>query len=157
MNEFHNLNIRRMEIKDYGEVCKLEKEIFPCPWSKSEIWKILSEDKFALSLVAEIQNEIVGYSFIWVVCDEVHIGNFAIKEEYREKKIGTRLLQYIIDEASKLGGMFFYLEVRKSNSPAINLYKKFGFVPLSIRKKYYADNDEDAIVMCKYLNGVLQT
>ena len=146
-----------MEIRDYGEVCKLEKEIFPCPWSKSEIWKILSEDKFALPLVAEIQDEIVGYSFTWIVCEEVHIGNFAVKEGYRKRKIGTMLMQYIIEEASKQGGKFFYLEVRKSNCPAINLYKRFGFEPLSIRKKYYADNDEDAIVMCKYLDGVLQT
>ena len=151
-----DLKIRKMKVVDFEIVSKLEKEIFPCPWSKRQIFRILTEDKLAFPLIAEIYNEIVGYAFAWIVYDEVHIGNLAVKEGYRRMKIGTRLINYLISEASKKGGKFFYLEVRKSNEPAINLYEKFGFIPLSIRKKYYTDNEEDAVVMGKSLNGVLQ-
>ncbi|NVM03102.1 MAG: ribosomal protein S18-alanine N-acetyltransferase [Candidatus Helarchaeota archaeon] len=145
-----------MRIEDFEVICKLEREIFNCPWSKRQIFQILTEDKLALPLVAEILDEIVGYAFAWIIYDEVHIGNFAVKEGYRRMKIGTRLMNYLMREASEEGGKFFYLEVRRSNEAAINLYKKFGFIQLSIRKKYYTDNGEDAVVMGKCLNGVLQ-
>jgi len=156
MNIPEDLKIRKMKVEDFEVVSKLEKEIFGCPWSKRQIFGILTADKFAFPLIAEIYGEIVGYAFAWIIYDEVHIGNFAVKKEYRRMRIGTKLINYLISEASKKGGKFFYLEVRRSNEPAINLYEKFGFIPLSIRKKYYADNKEDAIVMGKSLRGVLQ-
>jgi len=156
MSILEDLKIRKMKVEDFEIVSKLEKEIFGCPWSKRQIFRILTEDKLAFPLIAEIYNEIVGYAFAWIIYDEVHIGNLAVKEGYRRMKIGTRLINYLISESSKRGGKFFYLEVRRSNEPAINLYEKFGFIPLSIRKKYYSDNKEDAIVMGKSLNCVLQ-
>jgi len=149
------LKIRRMKVGDYEVVSKIEKEIFSCPWSERDIKRILTSDRFAFPLVAEVSGEIVGYIFAWVIYDEVHIGNFAVREDFRRKKVGTKLLDYLICEASRRGGKFFYLEVRKSNEPAINLYKKFGFTPIGVRKKYYSDNEEDAIVMGKSLDGVL--
>ena len=156
MNIPEELKIRKMKIEDFEVVSKLEKEIFRCPWSKRQIFRILTEDKLAFPLIAEVYNKVVGYAFAWIIYDEVHIGNLAVKEGYRRMKIGTRLINYLISEASRKGGKFFYLEVRRSNEPAINLYEKFGFIPLSIRKKYYTDNDEDAVVMGKSLDGVLQ-
>lgn len=140
-----------MNIDDLHEISFLEQAIFSCPWSKTGIKEILMEDEFAMPFVVELDGEIVGYAFIWVVLEEVHIGNIAVKEGYRKKKIGSLLLEHCISEAEKKGGTEFYLEVRVSNEPAINLYKKYGFDSAYIRKKYYSDNGEDAFIMHKSL------
>ncbi len=144
-----DLKLKKIRIEDVKEVNKLEQKIFTSPWSQKEMLKILTENNLSFSIVAEINDEIVGYAFSLVIADEVHIANIAVKEGYRRMKIGTRLLNNIIDETSNTGGIYFYLEVRKSNKAAIRLYEKFGFVPQFIKKKYYSDNKEDAIVMVK--------
>ena len=147
--EDNNVSIRRMVLNDLDVVSGLENSIFACPWSKNGIREILTDDKYALPYVAEIKGKIVGYAFLWVVFDEVHIGNIAVKKGYRHKKIGTLLMEYGINKSVEMGGKEFYLEVRVSNKPAIELYKKFGFVPSYVRKKYYSDNNEDALIMHK--------
>ncbi len=144
-----DLKIRKMRAEDIDAVDELEQKIFKNPWSKKEMLKILNEDNLGFSVVAEFIEEIIGYAFSWIVIDGIHIGNIAVKEGFRRLKIGTRLMDYIVNEASNMGGKLFFLEVRKSNESAINLYKKFGFVPLSIKKRYYSDNGEDAVVMIK--------
>ena len=147
------VTIRTMETSDIDSVSGLEQAIFPCPWSEEGIRGIITEDKLVMPYVAELDEEIVGYLFLWVVLDEVHIGNIAVKEGFRHKKIGTLLMEHGINEAAKKGGREFYLEVRVSNQPAIKLYEKFGFVSSYIRKNYYSDNREDALIMHKSLGN----
>ena len=81
------VTIRTMEASDIDEVSGLEQAIFPCPWSKEGIREIITEDKLVMPYVAELDGEIVGYMFLWVVPDKVHIGNIAVKEGFRHKGI----------------------------------------------------------------------
>jgi ribosomal-protein-alanine N-acetyltransferase len=94
--------------------------------------------------VAEIDGEIRGYIAFSKILDEVHIENIAVEPEWRGKGIGSYLLKFVIEKNKNCD---FYLEVRPSNSPAISLYKKFGFFEVGRRKKYYGD--EDAIMMVR--------
>ena len=101
-----------------------------------------------------MDNKIVGYVGVWFVVDEGHITNVAVHSDYRGKKIGDKLVKEMVKlcEESKLVAMT--LEVRSSNTVAQNLYRKYGFKMGGIRKEYYSDNKEDAIIMWNQLNEV---
>ena len=139
-----------MRFSDVEEVSTLEKEIFSNPWSKYSIMQNLFHSDVCFSFVAEVDKKIAGYAFTWIVRDELHIGNIAVKKEMRRKKIAESLMKKIIEKGRIYGCSYAYLEVRKSNEAAISLYKKFGFVKNGVRKRYYPDNNEDAIIMFKY-------
>ena len=84
---------------------------------------------------------------MWAIVDEGHITNIAVHPNFREKGVGTILLQSLIDHSKDWGCNSLTLEVRASNDAAKGLYKKFGFLEEGIRKNYYSDNEEDAIIM----------
>ena len=90
---------------------------------------------------------IVGFAGIWVLADEAHITNLAVRKRYRRRGIGELLLISIIDLAKELKASIMTLEVRASNLPAQNLYRKYGFTQVGIRRGYYLDNREDGILM----------
>ena len=94
-------------------------------------------------------DKVVGYGGFVQVLDEGNINNIAVLPEYRQQKIGTEILEKLITEGNKLGVKDFFLEVRVSNEPAKTLYQNSGFREVGIRKAYYKDNNEDAIVMRK--------
>ena len=131
----------------------VEENCFTDPWSKESIRKELKND-LARYLVAELDNKIVGYVGVWFVVDEGHITNVAVHSDYRGKKIGDKLVKEMVKlcEESKLVAMT--LEIRSSNTVAQNLYRKYGFKMGGIRKEYYSDNKEDAIIMWNQLNEV---
>ena len=138
---------------DVDSVYIVEENCFTDPWSKESIRKELKND-LARYLVAELDNKIVGYVGVWFVVDEGHITNVAVHSDYRGKKIGDKLVKEMVKlcEESKLVAMT--LEVRSSNTVAQNLYRKYGFKMGGIRKEYYSDNKEDAIIMWNQLNEV---
>lgn len=103
--------------------------------------------------VAEIEGKIVGYGGFWLIFGEAHIVNLAVHPEFRGRRIGSEILTHLIHRIRKMGIVRIVLEVRDSNRPAKNLYKKFGFIPLETRKRYYDDTKEDAIVMGLTLGG----
>lgn len=155
-----NIEILPMEIEDVDEVWAIEKECFSNPWSKriflTEIKQNLLGYSFAyVAKEIEKQNEkiinskVVGYTVFWKFGDEIHIGNLAVKQEYRRKGIATKLLQKVINIAKEMKINYVTLEVRRSNLPAINLYKRFGFRAIGVRKDYYTNPREDAIIMLK--------
>jgi len=146
-----NINIDKMTIYDLEEISRLEKEIFSAPWSKESLKYEIGYRTNSVAYKVEYNKRIIAYTFSWIVLDEIHIGNFAVVKEFRKRGIGKYLLRYIIDKGKELGASFFYLEVRKSNKPAINLYKKEGFKTIGVRKNYYSDNNEDALVMGFYV------
>jgi len=120
--------------------------------SLKESWNIDSysselSNPLAKYLIAKVNNQIVGFAGVWVIIDEGHITNIAVHPNFREKGIGTTLLQSLIDHLEDWGCNSLTLEVRSSNDAAKGLYKKFGFLEEGIRKKYYNDNDEDALIM----------
>ena len=140
--------IRRMTQKDLLTVSEMEAEIFPDPWIFKSFQTEVNNTTYSYPCVIEIEEQIHGYAVVWFYSGEVHIGNFAIIQNSRKKGFGKLLLEHILHKFS--GYEMAFLEVRKSNIPAISLYKKYGFEELYIREFYYA-NGEDAIVMGRKL------
>jgi len=143
------LHIREMTLDDVPRVAELEQDIFPAPWSEEGIANLLEKRRHAGAVIGEVQKSIVAYAFYWVVAGEMHIANIAVDRNFRRRKIGEGLLTRILADAAGEGAVYAFLEVRASNSPAIRLYEKFGFHQIGVRKGYYPDNKEDALVMAK--------
>lgn len=121
---------------------------FPITWSKDSFEKELT-NKYARYMVAVKDGLVVGFAGMWIILDEAHITNIAVHPEYRDFGIGTMLMESLISICKIENVIGITLEVRVSNQRAINLYKKFGFVEEGIRKAYYEDNKEDALIMWK--------
>lgn len=148
-----NVKIRDMTVDDIDDVIEIEKKSFPTPWSKNAFKLEISKNILARYLVAELGRKIVGYAGLWLIVDEGHITSIAVDTEYRNKGIGSLLLEGLIDLCRKLNSKAMTLEVRKSNESAKSLYKKYGFKEYGIRPGYYVDNKEDAIVMWKKIES----
>ncbi|NLL01121.1 MAG: ribosomal protein S18-alanine N-acetyltransferase [Clostridiales bacterium] len=138
--------IREMKAVDVDEVYAIEKETFSDPWSKSSFLNSISEPNNHY-LVAIIEGRIVGYCGYWGIAGEGYIYNVAVKPSHRRHGIGFRMLEELITQAKARGISSLTLEVRKSNMSAIILYKKLGFTEAGIRKEFYTNPIEDAIIM----------
>lgn len=149
----NNLILRIMNKNDVDAVYKVEEDCFPDPWSKESIRQEL-KNNLARYIVAEIDDQIVGYVGVWFVLDEGHITNVAVHSDYRGRKIGDKLIKELVEICKENNLSAITLEVRTSNVVAQNLYKKYGFKMAGIRKEYYSDNKEDAIIMWNQLKEV---
>lgn len=145
MNE--SFIFRLMTENDIDQVLVIERNSFTTPWSKEAFYNEMTKNQFAYYIVIEDQEKVVGYCGVWVVLDEGHITNIAILPEYRGRKLGEKLMTKIMNLGRELGANKLTLEVRKTNYVAQKLYKKLGFEEGAIRKNYYTDNQEDALVM----------
>lgn len=141
------LQTRNMTLSDLDRVMEIELKSFTVPWSRDAYLMELTQNHFAKYLVAEVGDEVVGYAGVWVIIDEGHITNIAIDPSQRGKKLGEELMRRMMALAIAHGAERMTLEVRVSNLPAIRLYEKMGFVSHGIRKGYYTDNNEDAMIM----------
>lgn len=141
------ITIRKMEVQDVDQVLHVERASFAVPWTTDIFYQEILDNKHAHYFVLQLEKEIVGYIGIWIVFEEAQITNVAIRPEYRGKQLGEKLFGYTMQYAMSMGAERVSLEVRQSNIPAQKLYRKFGFMPGGIRKNYYTDNQEDAIVM----------
>jgi ribosomal-protein-alanine N-acetyltransferase len=139
--------IEDMRLEDIPAVQLVENASFPIPWPANAFRHELTQNKNAHYLVAKEGDHIVGYAGLWLSLDEAHITTFAVLPEYRRRKIGERMLLSIFERAERLGAEWLTLEVRASNLAAQRLYEKYGFRPAGIRRRYYSDNNEDAIIM----------
>lgn len=128
-------------------VSEVEKLVFSTPWSKEAFTKEVTENNFAFYLVVLDGEKVVAYVGSWIIIDECHITNIAVHPDYRRQGIAQRLLEILIDTVRLRGTMAMTLEVRVSNKAAQLLYKKLGFEENGIRKAYYSDNNEDAMIM----------
>ncbi|HQE25183.1 MAG TPA: ribosomal protein S18-alanine N-acetyltransferase [Candidatus Atribacteria bacterium] len=142
-----DFKISRMRPCHLPQVVAIERSSFPQPWSYSLFLSELS-NRAATYWVAFFQNKVIGYLGLWMVWGEGHITTFAIHPAYRGKGFGKKLFSYVLDYARNEGCREVLLEVRPSNVKAQNLYRKFGFQVIGVRKHYYADG-EDALVMKK--------
>ena len=138
--------IRRMTMADVDGVAAVEAATFPTPWSRDAFASEM-KNVAARYLVAEKDGKIIGYAGAWIIIDESHITNIAVLSDYRGQGIGRRLTEGLMQYLSNLGAAYATLEVRKSNEVAQNLYVSLGFIKLGVRKRYYEDNDEDALLM----------
>lgn len=134
-----------------ADISIIEKLSFKIPWSTESITEELTQNEAAIYFCAEAGGRIIGYAGMWQVCDEGHITNIAVHPEYRRSGVGNSLLEALLSEAKVCGIRALTLEVRDSNYNAQALYKKHGFEPAGKRKSYYADNNEDAIIMWRKL------
>lgn len=144
MNSFY---IRPMTAADIDRVLEIEKLCFPTPWSMEAFRIEIEENRCARYFVAVYQEEIVGYGGMWVIIDEAHITNIAVHPRFRGQGIGEAIMRSLIEEAVSLGAVRMTLEVRISNKIAQKLYEKLGFQGVGIRKHYYSNNNEDALIM----------
>lgn len=139
--------IRKMKDIDVDHVMKVEELSFTTPWPREIFYQEIVENSYAHYFVVELEENIIGYGGMWVVIDDAQITNIAVKPKYRGYKIGEKLFQHILQHAMQMGVKRLSLEVRASNIIAQRLYRKFGLVPGGVRKNYYTDNKEDAIIM----------
>ncbi len=145
------IQILKMTTEHIKDVHKIEEDCFSIPWSEKSFYDELTKNKMAIYIVAKEDEKIIGYGGMWHVINEGHITNVAVKKEYRGKGIGNQIINALIDIAKEKEMIGITLEVRTSNNVAQNLYKKNGFIIEGIRKEYYDDNKEDAILMWKHL------
>ncbi len=144
-----NFEIKKMESSHIKGVLDVENASFSIPWSEETFRREITDNKYAIYFVAVSDNEVIGYAGMWKICDEGHITNIAVFPKNRKNGIGSMLLKSLIDEALRGGVIKMTLDVRVGNFAAQKLYSKFGFKMGGIRKQYYEDNLEDAVVMYK--------
>lgn len=143
----------KMTTEHIKGVHEIEEESFSLPWSERSFYDELTKNKMAIYIVAIDNGHILGYGGMWHVVNEGHITNIAVKKSHRRKRIGDKIINALIDIAKEKEMIGITLEVRVSNEIAQSLYKKNGFVIEGIRKEYYYDNREDAVVMWKRLKN----
>lgn len=139
--------IRRMTMADLDAVTAIEAATFPRPWPRDSFAHELTENVAARYFVAEVGGKVIGFAGSWIIIDEAEITNVAILEAYRGHGYGRKLMTAVMQYAANLGAICVTLEVRVSNVTAQNLYKSLGFFKVNVRKKYYEDNGEDALLM----------
>ncbi|MBN2980245.1 MULTISPECIES: ribosomal protein S18-alanine N-acetyltransferase [Cohnella] len=138
---------RAMTIEDIGTIVEIEQETFAAPWTEEAFRNELTSNMFAKYMVMEKSGTVLGYGGMWVIVDEAHVTNIAIREQYQGQGHGKRLLRELMKTAHWFGAQRMTLEVRVSNERAQRLYRQFGFAPSGIRPGYYSDNREDALIM----------
>lgn len=135
--------------KDYlDDVIKIEERSYGAHhWSKESFFNELNNELARYFCAFNEKGELTGYSGCWQILEEAHITNVSVSPDFRRNHIGEALLTAIIKSCYKEMIKYITLEVRVSNEPAIKLYEKYGFQSLGIRKGYYQDNNEDALIM----------
>lgn len=141
----------KMTLAHVEAVYQIEEEAFFTPWSRQSIRSEM-ENPLGTYLVALDGEKVAAYGGFWTVAPEGNINNVAVHADYRGRGLSKLLMDRLIDEAGKKGVKELYLEVRTGNIVAQNLYRSLGFKMVNVRKGYYADTDEDAIIMLLELN-----
>lgn len=128
------------------EILEIENVTHSAPWSSKSFENEL-DHKHGVFLVGLVEGKIGAYGGAWVLIDEAHVTNVVVREDLRGQGIGRRLMKDLLFQARDKGAVCATLEVRKSNETAIKLYESLGFIQATIRRHYYPDNGEDAVVM----------
>lgn len=144
------MQVELMNKSHIDGIMEIEKDSFAIPWSRASVEKEL-RNNLAIYAVVKENDKVVGYGGMWHVVNEGHVTNIAVHKDYRRKGIGNIIVNKLIEIAEEKEMIGLTLEVRKSNVPALELYRKNGFKLEGIRPEYYEDNKEDAYIMWKYL------
>lgn len=142
--------IRKMTEKDLEQVILIERDSFTLPWSR-DLYSNELNNEYATYLVCDVGGKTVGYGGIWAVYEEAHITNVAVDSKCRLTGMGKALMQELENTVRRKRAERIFLEVRPSNTAALTMYQNMGYVSSGLRKAYYSDNDEDAIIMTKQL------
>jgi ribosomal-protein-alanine N-acetyltransferase len=139
--------IEPMRLGDLDAVMEIEKASFRSPWSGQVFLEEMSRDWAHVDVVRDQDRRAVAFGNYWLVADEVHLLNIATHAEHRRQGHASRLLAHVIEFGRGRGCRVVTLEVRRSNAAAIRLYRRFGFRAVGVRPNYYAEDQEDAVVM----------
>lgn len=145
-NTLHRFTYDRMAFSDLDRVLEIERSAFSSPWTRAMFLSELYDNPFSFSFVAKERDQIIGYIFFWVVFDELHILNVAVHPQWRRRRAGNELIALVLRFGRERGVRKATLEVRASNVSAQTLYKKFGFREVGVRRHYYHDPTEDALL-----------
>lgn len=141
--------VTRMDVDDIPEAASLEREAFPDPWSEAMLGSGLAADSQIYFCARERNGALAGYAAVMIVLDEGELLRIGVAPGFRRQGVAAMLMERIFRTAKERKLAFMLLEVRKGNAPAIRLYEKYGFSPEGIRKNYYQNPAEDALIMRK--------
>lgn len=141
------LVLRKMTAEDIPAVIDLDQRSFSLPWPERSFRFEVTENPASRCWVAELEGKMVGMIVVWLIVEEAHVATLATHPDYRRQGIGKQLLAHALREMLAEGARSSFLEVRESNVAAQEMYRKFGYVAAGRRRRYYKDNDEDAILM----------
>jgi [ribosomal protein S18]-alanine N-acetyltransferase len=136
-----------MRRRHIGQVLDIERRVYPRPWTMTLFLSEIVQRSTRFYIVARAHRRVTGYAGLMVFGDEAHVTNIAVDPDHHRRKIAARLLFALITEARRRGATACTLEVRVANHAAQGLYHQFGFAPVGIRKNYYAETGEDALIM----------
>jgi len=145
----HHL-IRLMRPEDLDQVMVIERASFESPWTKNNFFDEFKNSDLSTQLVMEFDNRVIAFAIVWSIMDECHLANIAVHPDCRRKGVAEIMLNKVISIARDKNCKKVMLEVRKSNEPAIQLYNKYRFEKVGVRKNYYYDGfmrQEDAVLM----------
>lgn len=142
-----NMLIRKMTLQDVPAVSALDQMSFTLPWPERSFRFEVSDNPAARCWVADVEGRVVGMIVGWLLVDELHVATIATHPDFRRQGIARKLLSQALLYAMNEGAESSFLEVRESNLAAQDMYRKFGYEAMGRRRRYYKDNDEDAILM----------
>ena len=141
-------SIRRMTVEDLEEILAIEQASYLTPWSRRAFeGEIRAPHATPLVLGQPNPPSVIGYVCSWRTVDECHILNVAVHPSFRRIGLASQMIDHLLETCQRDGILSYYLEVRVSNEGAISLYKKYGFRVCGVRRRYYADTGEDALIM----------
>jgi [ribosomal protein S18]-alanine N-acetyltransferase len=144
------LEFRRLKLRDLSAIEVIERSAYPTPWSRSMFaGELAKPSSICLGAIEADTTHLVGYLIISRYVDAWHVMNLAVAESHRRRGIATRLMERLFEMTSGDGRRGYTLEVRVSNEAAIKLYESLGFKARGVRRGYYTDNREDALIMWK--------
>ncbi len=136
-----------MRRRHLRSVLRIEAQVYPRPWSLSLFMSELALRSTRAYYVARVEGMVVGYAGLMITADDGHVTTIAVDPAWHRRKIATRLMLVLAGEAIRRGATGLTLEVRVGNNGAQALYRQFGFHPAGIRRNYYVETNEDALVM----------
>jgi ribosomal-protein-alanine N-acetyltransferase len=142
-----NVTFRKMTVEDIPAVIELDQKSFSLPWPERSFRFELTDNPASRCWVADLEGKVVGMIVVWLIVDEAHVATLATHPDYRRQGIGKRLLAHVLRDMIQDGARRSFLEVRESNRAAQEMYRKLGYEITGRRRRYYRDNDEDAILM----------
>lgn len=143
----HAAQIREATHLDLDDIMSVEVRSFTTPWSRDAMAQEIDRGDWSRVMVSVMHGELVGFMVYWIVVNELHLLNLAVRPDCRRQGIGRAMVKHLVELADDSGLASLFLEVRVSNTSAQHLYRQFGFEPIAIRQNYYSDDGEDAIVM----------
>lgn len=147
MTEPLTVVVTPMRRRHVRAVLRIEEQVYPRPWTTSLFHSELALRTTRAYFVARVGREVVGYAGVMISFEDAHVTTIAVDPAWQRHGIATRLLVTLVRESLVRGAQHLTLEVRMSNKGAQDLYRRFGFAPVGVRKNYYPETNEDALVM----------